>query len=68
MEKDRIFTDAHSCYDADRHGAGSKLLHQEGFHKQELTSQSSIRNNTTQMSGGVYIFYLITQDPIEQAS
>jgi len=53
MEKDRIFTDAHSCYDADRHGAGSKLLHQEGFHKQELTSQSSIRNNT-QMTGGVW--------------
>jgi hypothetical protein len=57
MEKDRIFSAAHSCYDPNRHAACSKLLDQERSYKQELSPQSSIRNNTTQMTGGVYILF-----------
>ena len=67
MEKDRIFSAAHSCYDPNRHAACSKLLDQERSYKQELTPQSSIRNNT-QMTGGVYTSDLITQDSIEQVT
>jgi hypothetical protein len=43
-------------------------LNQEGYYKQELTPPSYIRNNIHQMIGGVYVYGLITQDPIEQAA